>query len=472
MNDKLRRIRARARALAIAAAATITLLLLARPGPASAQDTHYWTQQFGNGMLLGGVGVARSIDLSCIYYNPGALSLISGEAKLAGTESFERLSMSIEDRRGKLDLSDSDLGRAPGFVAGSTGQSGESAGSRLAYFTLKRHDFDFNVQEARAGTLIGAIDDLGGEVFIDQQLTDRWFGVTWSRRLNPKTGLGITSVLARRSQGRRSQGILEGVDSGGQGGAALLVDNFDFTHYRLLWKVGLAYDNSPLSLGVALTTPSIGLFGDADSDLNRSIIGLDVDGDGQDDSQLAADTLDEVDSDFESPVSVALGAAYSFARTTVHVAAEWYAKVDRFDVIDPQVYTSQSSGESLAHELTHELDSVINIGGAVEHRVSDRVSAYGSFTTDFTGEVPTSQRDVSFSNWDLYHITGGSVVQIGRSAITLGLGYSFGSENQREALLLDAGARNQLLGLLEDGGSEGAEISFTRWRLILGWSLI
>ena len=42
----------------------------------SAQDTHYWTQQYGTqGELLLGTVVGSLIDLSAMYYNPGALAL-------------------------------------------------------------------------------------------------------------------------------------------------------------------------------------------------------------------------------------------------------------------------------------------------------------------------------------------------------------------------------------------------------------
>ena len=44
---------------------------------AAAQDAHYWTNQYGTtGNLLGGAVVGSVVDLSAVFYNPGAVGLI------------------------------------------------------------------------------------------------------------------------------------------------------------------------------------------------------------------------------------------------------------------------------------------------------------------------------------------------------------------------------------------------------------
>ena len=43
--------------------------------PLTAQDYHYWTQQFGSRpALMGGAVVGGVRDNSAVYYNPGALA--------------------------------------------------------------------------------------------------------------------------------------------------------------------------------------------------------------------------------------------------------------------------------------------------------------------------------------------------------------------------------------------------------------
>ena len=52
------------------------LALLVVAAPALAQDTHYWSIQYGPvGQLVGGQLIGGVNDLSATFYNPGALAL-------------------------------------------------------------------------------------------------------------------------------------------------------------------------------------------------------------------------------------------------------------------------------------------------------------------------------------------------------------------------------------------------------------
>ena len=59
-------------------AATLALLVcIACALPASAQDTHYWNEQYGpRAMMLSGVVIGSIHDMSATYYNPGALGYV------------------------------------------------------------------------------------------------------------------------------------------------------------------------------------------------------------------------------------------------------------------------------------------------------------------------------------------------------------------------------------------------------------
>jgi hypothetical protein len=48
---------------------------------ATAQDTHYWTHQFGTrSALMGGAVVGGTRDNSMIFYNPAAVSFIDSSS--------------------------------------------------------------------------------------------------------------------------------------------------------------------------------------------------------------------------------------------------------------------------------------------------------------------------------------------------------------------------------------------------------
>jgi hypothetical protein len=70
--------------------ALAVLILLAHARPGRAQDTHYWSIQYGPvGQLVGGQLIGGVNDLSATYYNPGALVLRNESSYLLSTESFQ-----------------------------------------------------------------------------------------------------------------------------------------------------------------------------------------------------------------------------------------------------------------------------------------------------------------------------------------------------------------------------------------------
>ena len=54
---------------------------------------------------------------------------------------------------------------------------------------------------------------------------------------------------------------------------------------------------------------------------------------------------------------------------------------------------------------------------------------FGAFRTDASSFVPYNGRQVSFSTWDISHLSAGSGFTLGRFALTLGFSYSFGDHS-------------------------------------------
>ena len=88
---------------------------------ASAQDSQYWSIQYGPvGQLVGGQLIGGVPDLSATFYNPGALSLRNESSYLLSTESVQWEAVSTEAQPGLevLDTSSSRFGAAPSLLAG------------------------------------------------------------------------------------------------------------------------------------------------------------------------------------------------------------------------------------------------------------------------------------------------------------------------------------------------------------------
>ena len=117
---------------------------------AAAQDSNYWSLQYGPvAQLAGGQVIASTRDLSATFYNPGALAFESEGKFLLSTESFQNESLSVEPRDTDLrvlDLSGSRFGSAPSLVAGNLPRFlGER--TRLAWSFLTRQELKTRLGE-------------------------------------------------------------------------------------------------------------------------------------------------------------------------------------------------------------------------------------------------------------------------------------------------------------------------------------
>ena len=83
-----------------------------------------------------------------------------------------------------------------------------------------------------------------------------------------------------------------------------------------------------------------------------------------------------------------------------------------------------------AGRLTQELGSVLNGGLGFEHVVSERVSVYGAFHTDFTASVGDPDVNVAVSDWDLYHVSGGVSFRLRDNQFTLGASWATGGKTR------------------------------------------
>src|SRR5215813_1733497 len=120
-------------------------LLGLHPLTARAQDSQYWTLQYGPvAEILGGVVVGSSRDLSATFYNPGALALTLEPALLASVQSFEVVRLKAETIPPLVDFNDSSVRPSPSLFAFALPRSWTGSHT-VAFSSLTRQDFDVRV---------------------------------------------------------------------------------------------------------------------------------------------------------------------------------------------------------------------------------------------------------------------------------------------------------------------------------------
>jgi hypothetical protein len=387
-----------------------------------AQDSQYWNLQYGPvAELLGGVVVGSSRDLSATFYNPGALALTKDPSLLASVESFEATSIKAVSQPPLLDFSNTNVRPSPTLFAFALPRS-KTGSHTLAVSGLTRQDFDLRVDNWQ----VGPSPHAGSESLFDQSMNENWFGLSWAHHAGQRFGLGLTTYVVYRGQRTRKEISGQAALSLTQGGAGLLVEDFDYSNYRLLWKAGISTQRASWDAGLTVTTSSVRLFGSGSASYTRSAVGADF-GSGP---VLSVDVqhADDLASDYHSPWSVAAGGAYRWGRSSFHATVEWFDSVPGFDVLDTSPFASDPAAAGLLKRLHQQAKSVVNFGVGYQRTLSERFAYYAAFTTDHTFASKDDSATNSLSTWDIYHVTAGTSFVVGSVKLTMGGAYAFGSD--------------------------------------------
>jgi hypothetical protein len=408
------------------AVAAVALTVLLAGGRALAQDTHYWSIQYGPvGQLVGGQLIGGVDDLSATFYNPGALALRNESSYLLSTESVQWESVSTDASSGLavFDSSSSRFGTAPSLLAGALpGWLGQD--THLAWSFLTRQRLDIRLGQRVGDSLPPPSVHSATEAYFDQDAEEAWGGLTVSRAVSESVGLGLTWYGVYRGQRLRNELTVQSIDTAGGSLGASGVRDFEYAHYRTLAKLGFAWQSPLWKAGLSVTTPSLSAFGSGKAAYTLSLTGVDANGDGITDAPtLATGTQEDLDSHYRTSWAVGAGARRSFGATNLYASVEWYAPVGRFTVIELPGDPADSA------QLSQELKGVLNAGVGVEHVMSDDLSVYGAFHTDFSAAVG-SEANVAVSDWNIYHLSGGMSFRIRDNRFTLGASWATGGKDR------------------------------------------
>lgn len=451
---------------------TLTVILAFLSINIYSQDTHYWNIQYGTkSTLLGGAVIGSVSDLSATYYNPGAVSLFKDQNFVLSAKVYEYNALTIDDAAGLgKRKTTSVVSPSPAFVAFRFKL--DSLGTKqLAFSILTRQQMNYEFATRRIGPIDlnpdePGVEEFAGGVSFVQEFNEIWAGLTYSSQLSEKIGFGATGYFAYRSQKKKAQTIVSLLNTDNSIASSQLIKNYDYMNLRALMKLGLGFNFRPLTLGFTVTTPSLNMTGTGEIGNHFFLNGVDIDQDGEDDNRFESNYQEDITSEYNSSWAVGLGGAYQLNQWIFHFSAEWFDKVDKFNVLDIASYTSQSSGQLIQNELTHELKSVLNYGFGIDYLRSDNFIVSLGFVTDFSASVPNTETNLSLSTWNLYHIAGGVTFPVGKTDITLGLSYTFGKDDLETKIDLTP----------EDSGSSiigqtsVTEISSRRIKILFGFN--
>ena len=449
----------------------IMLLAVGTVPNAAGQDSHYWDNQYGTkGELLGGLVVGSPSDLSATFYNPGWIALSGDASILMTTMAAEAYSIKLTDGLGRgTEPVSTTVTTSPGYLAGRFSSSSDD-GWQWAYSYLQKVKFEFDASGIRVDENSTPVPEgnlwFSGEAFRKSKTAEYWYGVTLSRRISENIGIGFSPYVVQRSMKSRIQAAAQGLTSD-VFAQALGVDEFDFWHVRLLAKIGLAVDHGSLTYGLTMTTPGLGILGSGKVYQTASVSGLDLDQDGAvDPPYLSANYQEDLSASWQSPLSIAAGAAWRPASTGFYVTAEWFNAVPVSTAMDPDDFISQSTGDVISYDMEYGAKSLINFGAAFDHEFTRTFALYGAFRSDFSSMLPGEENSLQLASWDLWHISSGASFTFMSMEFTAGLQYSFGNGESRRFLSFNIEEDGVVIG---DFGT--SKISYRRLKALIGFNL-
>lgn len=461
-------------------------LLFFIPG-SYAQDTHYWTQQFGTrAALMGGAVIAGDRDNTAIYYNPGNLGWIDTSSISVNANGYQNESIKIENALGqKADFKSNHIGSVPLFIGGMIGT--KNSKYRIAYGVLAQTSFDFKADARVEGSyaLINDEDSPGnedaiGQTSINTKLTELVAGIGVGRKLGNWFSIGISGGFITRSVDYTRYSLVRVYmnETSDPLVSSTIIQSVNYYNVRFQPKLGLSYQKGHWQIGLTFAAPSVNLFGNGSVNFDATATNIKPPNQTSRIDFVANDRQVKLKTKYKSPLSVGAGIAYLAGRSHIEVAAQYFGNIDMYSIINAKsaafarpadAYPNITSDQYLRVLAANK--PVFNVGLAYEYSLKPTLTLYLSARNNqtFFDKDLNKQSGIKpdISSWDIYHAVIGATVLHGRSSISAGITTAFGKDNNREQPgSIDNDTESNLFG----GTTTITKASYSSFGILLGYT--
>jgi len=443
--------------------------ILSVPFYAKSQSHNYWTNSFNEeSSLLSGAVVGGGAGPAAIYYNPASISEIT-ESKLSFNASLFSFNFyKAQNALGEgIDIETSKVVIEPRFISFMIKPKKHPELSlEIAFLNNEKYAVDFTQSVDKR---MDILTNLPGEeryytyVQYSNKYRDDWFGIGGSWEINPSLYIGASMFVSVKSL---QYNFLMDIEAFPLDSVFINDDYIPFysanyyqqdyvkyNDYRLLWKLGFLYKKERFSIGVNITTPSLGgIYSDGKKvtrKVKQSNISLPETGEPIPnyvivDHKEAKDVF--VNS--KSPLSVAAGFTYYLKdkKKALYTTVEYFAGLDPYRLVQANENPDLAAGsvfENLAFNewLTFVSGARPVFNAAVGYRwfIKETLMLLTGFRTDFNYRKKldfkpyAENKLIKGLDLDIYHITGGLSWRIKGQDLMTGLQYSIGGEkNQKQ----------------------------------------
>lgn len=235
----------------------------------SAQDFHYWTDQFGiKATALGGAVVSGQDDHSMVYYNPAAMSLVQTPSLSFSINAYQYRTFKQKNALGpNQDLESTDYATVPNMMAGIFVFRKRPAW-RVGYMVISRNVYNNKLDLYNSGQY-DVLELPGNETFVSSyayeiHTGEYWAGLSVSYEANPHLSLGLSHMGAYKTTkyyNNYSITVLPPDTSSSQITRFASTISFNYWDVKALFKPSLLVHYPKFRFGLAVTLPSINIIG-------------------------------------------------------------------------------------------------------------------------------------------------------------------------------------------------------------------
>ncbi len=430
------------------------------------QDYHYWSEQFGaNSTLLGGSVIAGGNDNSSVYYNPASLGFIHESSISVDATIYKAQSTKIKNAIGSgEDVNYNRYAYYPQMLSGMLNFV-KNDKIKLGYVLMTRFNDRLRLN-SRVEKQADVIDEIQGEEYYIgafeyyKSIADQWGGLGVEYRLNDQLSLGATVFVSYRYQEYRQSIYARAIpvqDTSYYLASINSLEDLVFYNWKAFVKIGLAYKVNEWDLGLTITSPSINILGD--NDVQREISFSNINDFVEPDVMLdflAIDRQESLPTHYKMPWAFGLGAKYSFGKTALSLSAEYFARIETYDmspaynkpvVYPPTIYTEELIGEIDFLSVKGWAEPVFNVALGWEQKLNEPFTLLMGFRTNFNNfKEDKSTDDIAMwgRTWDLYHLSGGVTYGKNNNEVIVGLDCLFGYQKNVPQFVNFDGAKDYL----------------------------
>ncbi len=444
----------------------IIFLLFLVPGFLHAQVNNYWSHNFNEeSSLIGGAVVGGGAGASSIFYNPAIISEIN-ETKLSLNASLFAYDVnSSKNILGEgIDLISTRFYAVPRSVSYMYKPKNHPKWNlEFAFLNVANTEnsgLNYNEKNIDILTHLPGKEQYKTFTELKTEIRNDYFGAGGSFKVSNNFFLGTSLFVSAVSKNS-----MYNLDINAHPTQLIVGTNGDeipyynashatnelvkFNDYRLLWKFGLLYKQQRFSIGLNITTPSIGgIYSDGKRVMRKesqeNITNPETGEPIQNFLIMDYAEKKEVSVSAKSPLSIAAGCTFYSAdqKKIFYTTVEYFAGIESYNMVEANVEPELGKGTILEnHNFSDWLTFVDGANPVFNAAIGNRLYLKNNLMllmglkTDFNykKKKETSpynpDKSIKSVNVDYYHVSGGLTLRIKGQDITAGLQYSLGISN-------------------------------------------